>query len=108
MIGIPEDYDIVNYIEARKLIYFPKYREIALDTRRFTQLKNKLKRGENIQINEVDGPVRGKTYPYNQTENGSLAMSETTLTALINNPHRPFGHGYALAACLLDIDLTKI
>lgn len=105
VIGTPEDYEIVGYIEARKRVYFTKYREIAVETDQFKDLKERLENGENIQINEVDGPKYTESYPYNQVENESLEMNEEILKALINNEEQAFGHGYTLAACLLGIDL---
>jgi len=104
--GNPNNYEILGYIEARKKIYFQKYREIAIKTPQFKELKSILNKGGKIQINEVDGPRYESEYPYNLTKNGSMDMTEKTLRALINTPNQAFGHGYALAACLLDIDLT--
>jgi ribonuclease HI len=106
VIGDKHKYKIVGYIEARKKIYFPKYCEIARKTKQFKKLKEILNNGGNIQINEVDGPSVDVDYPYCLTENGSIEINEKILRALIKNPKQAFGHGYALAACLLDIDLS--
>ena len=107
VIGDPQNYMIVDYIKARKQIYFMKYREIALKSPEFKRLKALLASGTDIQINEVDGPLKDHIYPYNLVQGGSLEMNPKVLIALINNPEQPFGHGYALAACLLDVDLTS-
>lgn len=105
VIGTPDHYKMVDYIEARKLIYFSKYKEIALETNLFKKLKKMLEDGVHIQINEVDGPSYVDSYPYDLVVDDSLLMSTEILQALINNPIKPFGHGYALAACLLGVDL---
>ena len=107
IIGTINNYNVLNYIEARKQIYFSKYKEIAINTKKFKELKKKLENGENIQINEVDGPKYDDIYPYNLVKDDSIEITEDILVALINNPKQVFGHGYALAACLLDIDLIK-
>jgi hypothetical protein len=106
VIGTPDNYEIVGYIEARKRIYFTKYREIAIETDQYKDLKERLANGENIQINEVDGPKYTDEYPYNLVKDSSLEMNEEILRNLINNESQAFGHGYTLAACLLDIDLS--
>lgn len=106
VIGDQDDYEIIDYISARKYIYFDKYREIAVKTKQFRQLKERLERGENLQINEVDGPSFCDTYPYSLTVNNSIEIDQNILRKLINTPLQAFGHGYALAACLLGIDLT--
>ena len=102
--SITEDGRLLNYIQARKEIYFQKYREIAIGLPAFRRLQNKLANGIDIQINEVDGPTYYDEYPYNLVENNSIPITHEILTALINNPRQAFGHGYALAACLLNID----
>jgi len=97
---------MLDYIEARKRIYFTKYREIAIQTKQFKELKKMYNKGAKIQINEVDGPTFDVEYPYNLCENGSIEMSPRVLLDLINNPKQAFGHGYCLAACLMDVDLS--
>nr|QBK84760.1 MAG: uncharacterized protein LCDPAC01_02410 [Pithovirus LCDPAC01] len=104
VVGTPDDYEFVDYVEARREIYYPKYREIAVSTKKFKELLKAYKSGENIQINEVDGPTYSKEYPYNLTEGGSILVDEKILKLLINNPEQPFGHGYSLAACILGIE----
>lgn len=102
--SITDDGRLLNYIEARKEIYFRKYREIAITLPAFKRLQNKLNKGINIQINEVDGPTYAEEYPYNLVVNDSIHITVEALNALINNPKQAFGHGYALAACLLGIE----
>lgn len=102
--SLTEDGRMLNYVEARKEIYFRKYKEIAIELPAFRKLKNKLNSGINIQINEVDGPTYFDEYPYNLVVNNSIEITPEILDALMNNPRQAFGHGYALAACLLEVD----
>lgn len=76
-------------------MYFAKYREIALTISYFHSLKDRLKAGENLQINEVDGPTYAQEYPYNQTVDGSILMDAQILKVLIENLHPQGGkQGY--------------
>lgn len=103
VIGTADDYEIIGYIEARKRIYVPKYKEIAIETKLYKKLKEKIDNGINIQINEVDGPRYTDEYPYNQVVNGSIEITPEIIESLINNEEQAFGHGYTLAGCLLGI-----
>ncbi len=107
VIGNVDKYEFVDYIEARKRIYFTKYKEIAVKTDAFRRIKKIFDQGGCIQINEVDGPTITDEYPYNTVVGGSIEITPEILIALINNPSQAFGHGYALAACLMGVDLTS-
>jgi hypothetical protein len=108
IVGNPDSWTLIDYIDARKRIYYPVYRQIAIKTRRFRSLLSTYQRGENIQINEVDGPRLHKEQPYCQVVNGSLPIDHTILDALINNPQQAFGHGYALAAAIIEWEPTCV
>jgi hypothetical protein len=102
VLGSKETYTICkDYITSRKLVYWKKYREIAVKTLAFAKLKARLDNGENIQINEVDCPKFENQAPYNNVVNGSLEKTPSILKALINNPSQAFGHGYELLKFLL-------
>lgn len=98
---------LIGIVEARKKIYFKKYREIAIQTDQFIALQKMLAEGINIQIVEVDGPNYLESFPYNKCVDNSLVMTEKRLRALIENKDHAFGHGFALAACLMEIDLCS-
>jgi hypothetical protein len=99
---------IIGYIEARKKVYFKKYREIAMKKKMFKDLKERYEKGENIQIVEVDGPTKGESYPYDKVQVkdglGSIKITKKRLKALINNPGQAFGHGYCVAAMMMGIE----
>lgn len=104
IVGTPDSWVLIGYLEARRKIYYPVYREIAATTRTFKALHKRLfAKGEKIQINEVDGPSYDpKEDPFCETHQGSLPMSHEMLDRLMDNPSQAFGHGYSLAGALLD------
>ena len=85
-----KEYQKLNYIEARKKIYCGEYARLAPKTEHFKKMKKMISEGKNLQILEVDGPE------------GGLDIDEKTIREKINDPAKPFGHGYTIAALLLD------
>lgn len=84
------NYQRLKYIEARKKIYCGEYARLAPQTEHFKKMKKMLSEGKNLQILEVDGPE------------GGLDIDEKTIREKINDSSKPFGHGYTIAALLLD------
>jgi len=107
VIGSPSNYEIVGYVEARKRIYWQKYRECAVKCDAFADLKKRYLDGENLQIVEVDGPTYADKYPYNLVKDSSIEITDSILKALINCPDQNFGHGYCIAGMILGLDLEK-
>jgi len=101
----PYAYDRLDYIEARKKIYCGEYIRLAPKTPHFKKLKEMIESGQNIQIVEVDGPDTNLIYPpYDQIsrDNPGLDINEHNIKLLVNDPKKPFGHGFVIAALLLD------
>lgn len=102
-----------NYIEARKKIYMSTYRELAKKENKFLELKNKLNNGESLLIIEVDGPHQESLDYYKEKyqvpddfiKNGTMLATIDNLNIMLNDDKYPFGHGYCLAAELLDLEL---
>jgi hypothetical protein len=95
----------LGYIEARKKIYCGEYIRLAPQTESFKKLRALLSQGVNLQLIEVDGPDPSLTYPpYNEisTEYPGMLMCEKTIRMLIDDPRKPFGHGFVIAALLLN------
>ena len=92
------DYDNpLDYISSRKLIYVPEYYELIKDAKTLNKLKENLKLGINYVIYDFDGP---------RLNDGKVNIMEVNISNLkekINDPKFPFGHGYVVAAALLDI-----
>lgn len=105
LFSLTESNERLDYIQARKRIYCGEYARLAPLTPHFKQLKTMLENGQNLQIVEVDGPDPALSYPpYDQISPASpgLVMTEATVRLLVNDPHKPFGHGFVIAALLLD------
>lgn len=102
IVGTPLHYEKLDYIQARKQIYYRLYRDAVVQTLAFKKLKQRFDTGESIQINEVDGPSHDPASPpFDQVIDGSLQIHADMLQRLIENPSQPFGHGYALAGALI-------
>lgn len=95
----------LDYIESRKRIYLPLYMRLVIKEPQFKELKEKLSRGENLLIIEVDGPHQESLHYYkekygvpdNFIEKDSVEATEINLAILLNDSKHPFGHGYCLA-----------
>lgn len=101
----------LNYIEARKAIYFPIYSMLAENEEQFDELKTLLDNGQNLLIVEVDGPHQESMEYYKNKynvnddfiENNSILCTPENLKIILNDAKHPFGHGYCLAAALQNI-----
>jgi hypothetical protein len=105
VIGTKDDYRIVDYVTARKEIYYPCYVSAARTAQQFRDLQQQWGAGARLQIVEVDGPrFDAESPPYNRVVNGSLPMTEDITRALVVNTTQSFGHGYCLAISLMGRD----
>uniref|UniRef100_A0A6C0IXX9 Uncharacterized protein n=1 Tax=viral metagenome TaxID=1070528 RepID=A0A6C0IXX9_9ZZZZ len=87
----------MDYIVSRKKIYIPEYYNLIKDTERISFWKQKLKEGHNLVVYDFDGP---------RTDMGDVICLELTLELLIekiNDTTYPFGHGYIVAASIMNI-----
>lgn len=94
----------LDYISARKHVYCGEYIRLAPHTKHFSELKKLLESGVNLQIVEVDGPDPNLDFgPYAKLskDNPGLEIDEGVIRQLIDDPRKPFGHGYVIAALLL-------
>lgn len=87
----------LDYIPSRKLVYVPEYYELIKDTKTLNKLKENLKLGINYVIYDFDGPRLNDGAP------DIMEVNINNLNKKINDPKFPFGHGYIVAAALLDI-----
>jgi hypothetical protein len=103
----------LTYIEARKRIYVPVYVEAVRRCPTFAKLKARVEAGENLLIIEVDGPheedlahyIQEYDVPNNFIVRGTLLGTSENLSMMLNDPKHPYGHGYCLAAALLDMEV---
>jgi hypothetical protein len=103
-----DDTTLLDYITARKRIYWSLYRRMVKKQPQFAELKKRLADGENLLIIEVDGPHQESMDYYRDkyAVNGDFIVDHTVLATkknlqlLLDDPKHPFGHGYCLAAAL--------
>jgi len=81
-----------NYIETRKEIYYPLYRDLIKDLDILKKYKNK-----DVIILDYDGP---------KNMNGCLCLkfNNKLFEDKINDPSYPFGHGYVVASVLNNLN----
>jgi hypothetical protein len=98
----------MDYITTRKEIYVKEYIRLIKQLPEYYNLLNKLKRGENIMICEMDVPAKNKKGEYGTDcdENNICHMSIEKLELLLNDTSEAFGHGLCLAYSLL-VDLQS-
>lgn len=80
------DGEKLDYIEARKRIYFPLYANAVRKTKAFKILKKGYEEGEDIILWDFDG-----------YDHKSLGM---TLKDVLNDTSRPMGHAFIIMALL--------
>lgn len=99
----------LGYIEARKKIYVPIYSYLVSKHPMFHKLQERLREGENLLIMEVDGPKQ-ELLPYYMEKygvdsdfivNDTMAVTARNIDIMLNDPSKPYGHGYCLAMALL-------
>ncbi len=108
------DYTPLDYIEARKKIYYSLYSNLVKKEKQFRELQQRLQHGENLLIIEVDGPHEESLEYYKNKyhvgddfiENNTILANKVNLDIMLNDTLHPFGHGYCLAASLQDINLA--
>lgn len=104
----------LDYISARKKIYVPEYIRLVKQHKKFIELKEKLNRGQNLLIIEVDGPHLESLPYYKEKYNinddfiqrDTMLVNKDNINVMINDGLHPFGHGYCLAIALLDLDYS--
>jgi len=87
----------LDYIEARKQIYLPIYRDAVKKTDSFNQLQKTFQEQGSVTLFDFDG--------YDYIEHGS------TLKDVLNNPNKRMGHAFLLAMMLIygpDFNISAI
>jgi hypothetical protein len=104
----------LDYIEARKKIYLPVYTKLVKKQPQFLELKERLEKGENLLILDVDGPHQESLDYYKEKyncsndfiETDSVLVTKENMNIFLNDPKHSFGHGYCLGLALLKIKYT--
>ena len=104
--------DAIGYIEGRKQLYLPLYCKLVKQQPLFKQLYNRLRKGENLLICEVDVAFQEGLEYYKEKYgtandfiiNDTMEINEENIKIVLNDEKYRFGHGYCLAMALLDKD----
>lgn len=102
----------LDYIQSRKEIYVQEYCRLVKKEPKFQELQNRLKKGENLLIIEVDGPHEESLDYYKSKygvnnhfiETDTMLVNKKNIEIMLNDSKHAFGHGYCLAMALLDMD----
>ena len=111
-LGVLHENKLIDYIDSRKLVYGPLYCDLVKKTTTFKNLQKRLLKGENLLICEVDVAFQeGMEYyktNYNVDdsfiENNTMIVNEQNFNIVLNDSKYRMGHGYFLAAALLNKD----
>ena len=98
---VPDAIECLDYIASRKKIYCQVYLNLVKREPLYSQLQEKVNRGEKLQICDVDGPVYDNYYPNNEVINDSININQDNIKCFLNDPKYPFGHGFVLAIALI-------
>jgi len=107
--------ELLDYVESRKRNYLPVYARMLQGHPQFLELKRRVQSGENLLIVEVDGPHHELLDYYRAVygvgedfiaPNHTVEVTEDSMRVLLDDPRKPFGHGYCLGMALLSKDRT--
>lgn len=82
-----------GYVESRKAIYVPEYRDLISSASAVKEMKSMLNDGESILILDNDAPPKTK-WPEGRE------MTQELWNEMIEDAELPFGHGYVVAALI--------
>lgn len=98
---------LLGYIESRRQLYLPMYQRAVIHHPAFVELSERLDKGENLLIIEVDGPHQESLAHYQETygvgddfiaKNNTMEATEESLRIMLQDALHPFGHGYVFAS----------
>lgn len=103
----------LNYIEARKKIYLPLYQKLVKLKPQYQELEERLNKGENLLIIEVDACHEESLQYYKDKYqvdddfivNHTMLVNKRNLEIMLNDDKHAFGHCFCLSSALLNIDL---
>ena len=111
-----KDYIPLNYVEARKKVYFPEYAKLVYNTDSFNWMKGLVDEGKKIALVDFDGynynEECGLIGKYNEYSNKckknkiTPALKESDFTAVnsmkkaVSCPYMLAGHGFVIKALL--------
>ncbi len=104
------NYEKLDYVQSRKKIYVSEYCRLVRKQQKFKELQDRLKKGENLLIIEVDACHNESMEYYKEKYNvqddfivnDTMLVTENNIKILLNDTKHPFGHCMCLAMALLD------
>lgn len=101
----------LGIVDGRREVYLGVYAALVKKERKFKDLVERLKMGENLLIIEVDGPHQEALQYYMDTydvpdhfiEEHTMLATESNLEIMLNDTKFSFGHGYCLAMAILGL-----
>lgn len=85
----------------------PEYWNLIKDIKQFIDLKSNVNKGLNIVVIDQDRPYKLRQDDSNYSIPEIREVNLELLKEKINDTKYPFGHGYVVAAGLLNIDHTE-
>ena len=103
--------EILDYITARIKIYLAEYVRLVKQRPEFYELRDRLHGGENLLIQDPDGPHQESLQYYKDKynvsdtfiEHDTVVVTVDSMNLLIKDSKHSFGHGYCLAGSLLGL-----
>ncbi len=93
---------ITGYINSRKMAYVPYYYNLIQDSSQLNYYKKIYSQGHDIVVYDLDGPKD------NSGHHQVLPVTAKMLREKLNYTRDSFGHGYIVAAALLNITPSEI
>lgn len=102
--------EVMDYITSRKKLYLHDYCRLVKKENLFESLLQKLRKGKNLLIVEVDGPHQESLGYYKDKygvgtdfiTDSTIEVNFDNMKILLNDEKHPFGHGYCLGIALFD------
>lgn len=111
--SISDQGEALDYVGSRKKIYYPLYVRLVKNQKRFWDLYQRVRNGENLLIIEVDGPHQESLEYYKEKyqvkddfiQNNTTLVTPENMKIMLEDTKHPFGHGYCLGMALMDLTI---
>jgi hypothetical protein len=87
------EWQALDYLEARKVIYVQEYARLVQQTRAYARLQELVEAECALSFTDIDVP-------------GTIQVSQENYTRYLNDASKSFGHTWVLAGLLLGLKLT--
>lgn len=101
LFSIMEDGTQLGYVQARKRTYLKWYEQLVKERPAFIDLLHRHRNGQELLLLEYDGWDR-------HDPKWSQPITKEMLKEAVDDETQPFGHGKALAACLMNYPVWRL